>query len=461
MLLIKTKNKNRFIPYIVSFIFICLSILLSFIDIKFFLIISIPVVLYFIPKSIFERYYAFLFILSIFFLLPQANRYEILPIISLDVAILIGGIILFFFVLQFKFNTSYNLIFLFFTTYLIFQAARSYLIGYHHFYINAETIKYLFYPLGFYFTLSVFPIFKSKYSLEKSVFKMFLIILFFCLIISIEMFYYYFELTRGDRVITRQANLLLLGLLISLAIMFLFKLKTLYKIILIGLTFFYFLGIIIFMQRSLWIGTAVSLLLFFWLIIKYSNRIKQKKILISLIIAILLLTLGTVFFFKNISLNNKSFLKRTEVLDKGTETFSVAVRIMSYFEILKKIRNNPLFGAGPGDVIITSYLNQRVIDIVDNSYIVILWKYGIIGFIIFIWLYLKFFKQSLFLIKHSRNKYVFLIVLVIFSNFIGQIINGLACVIMVLYHFNFIWGALIGITDVIYTHEIKLQNKNL
>ena len=122
--------------------------------------------------------------------------------------------------------------------------------------------------------------------------------------------------------------------------------------------------------------------------------------------------------------------------------------------MLKKIGKNPLFGTGTGDVIVTSYLNQRVIDIVDNSYIVILWKYGIFGLILFIWLYFKYFKQSIYLIKNSSNKYTLLIIIVIFSNFIGQFINGLACVIMTLYHFNFIWGALIAITDILYRNEV-------
>ncbi|MCD6380356.1 hypothetical protein J7M07_07940, partial [bacterium] len=137
-------------------------------------------------------------------------------------------------------------------------------------------------------------------------------------------------------------------------------------------------------------------------------------------------------------------------LQEGIETPSLQIRLLTYLRTYHIIKKNVLFGQGVGDTIILPYLNQRVISSVDNSYLVIIWKLGLSGFLVFASIYLLFIKKAVYIIQNSKNRLYLVTSIVLLSSIVGQLVTGLACTIMCLYHFNFIWGALIGIIYYLY-----------
>jgi hypothetical protein len=137
-------------------------------------------------------------------------------------------------------------------------------------------------------------------------------------------------------------------------------------------------------------------------------------------------------------------------LQAGIETPSLQIRLLTYLRTYHIIKKNVLFGQGVGDTIILPYLNQRVINSVDNSYLVIIWKLGLSGFLVFASIYFIFIKKAVYIIRNSKNRLYLVTSIVLLSSIVGQLVTGLACTIMCLYHFNFIWGALIGVIYYLY-----------
>jgi len=440
---IKFSNFKNIKYYLYSIIIILLSYFLALINLKFLLIIFFPLIILLINRIVLSRKLVFFLIFSSYFLLPQLDRYHILPVIDWRVALIFLMISFFYMLINFRYDSSYNFFFILFTIWLIFQLIRGILFHYPKFYLNNEIVKYISYPVGFYFILSI----TNKNDLKKILKNFIYLILILGIIISFQMLFYYVNITHGERVLTRQANLLLISFITALAILRMYKLTLIRKIILVFLSFFYLIGILIFMQRSLWIGLLVSITVFLFVSGK-STKFKIKSfIYIMLIISILLG--GGFLFYSKFALNKKLFQERTVNIEEGVKESSIAVRLLSYIEIYHKIKKNPLIGKGMGDFIITTYLTQRRLGIVDNSFIVVIWKFGIIGFLIFSLIFIKNFKQTFFIMRNSEDKLFLLVTIIIFSSFIGHMVNGLACVVMTLYHFNFIWGTFIAIIEMI------------
>ncbi len=446
------KSKNY---YFLGLILTIVAILFSQLNLKIY---SLSITLFFIGLigiATIRKNYFFLILLSLFWFFPQMNRYDLLPIMEGKIAIAILAVLLFSLVSNLELKNSYNSIWLFFLVYFVFQIGRGIALGYKSQYIFDESIKYLYYPIGFYFTLNVFKPNRANNDLIKQLLKFILIMGF---VIFLQMIYYYFFITHTDRVITRQANLLLLSLMTSLTLLIFKKNNSIFqKSILMTLSLTYVIGIVIFMQRSLWLATFVSLFVLVLIFLFKSGKGIATRIII--ILMILSFSGSSILMFNTIVKSNKILEARTTELDEeGLETFSIAVRILSYLEILNKVKDDLIIGLGVGDEVETPYLNKPVINVVDNSYIVILWKLGIIGILIFIAIFVIFIYQMTYLINNGSDEYK-IISIIFISNIFGQFVNGLACVILVLYHLNIIWVSQIAIINSIYFYQKKSDDK--
>ncbi len=445
--------KNKYF-YLFGLLLIILAVYVSQSNIKIYSFSILAFFIGIVAIAIIPRYGIFISILFIFFFFPQMNRYEILPVIDYRVGLAILGILLLAFISRIELKNSFNFLWIIFIFYLFFQTVRGIHAGYSSKFIFDETVKYLFYPLGFYFTLGVFRSDKANSLMLKNLFKFTLIM---GTIIVFQMLAYYFLRTGGSRVITRQANLLLYSLMTSLTIIVFKKdLSFIKKSILSLFSLFFIFGMIIFMQRSLWIAVVVSILTFV-IVYLFKSNFKASK-LITLIILIILISSSILFMFNVMAKSNTILEERTsEVQDEGVGTLSLMLRLLSYYEILHKIRKDWIIGMGVGDEIRTSYLNKPIMNIVDNSYLVLLWKFGLIGFLLFSTIFGIALYQMIYLIRNSEGT-TQLFAIIVFTNLIGQFVNGLACVILVLYYYNFIWVSQIAIINILYLKQKKLNN---
>jgi len=113
-------------------------------------------------------------------------------------------------------------------------------------------------------------------------------------------------------------------------------------------------------------------------------------------------------------------------------------------------KNDAIWGRGLGDAAYFPLLSNKIKNLVDNSYITLFWKMGIIGLVLFLYLFIKVLWKLLRVIKTTKDIVIQSISIVIFSVIMGQLVNSLACVVLTQYHYNFILALFIAITELFY-----------
>ena len=438
-----TLNKERIVSFF-AFSGILLFSGLLIINPRYCLMFLLPAFFYLGLKTLTSRKWFFFILISIFTLLPQLNRYRILPYLSTKLVFFLLIVSLIYLFVKFKYKHTY-FIWILFTLIIVFQVIRGKYYNYADFYLISGAIKFIFYPVGFFFAVSLLKDKKFNENFLKSLLILFVIIGFF---ISLQTIGYHLFLTHGNRVITRQTNILLISLIVSLSLIYFYKLKAITKMLLIALSILYVLGIFLSMQRSLFVATIVSILFFAVLCIKTAK--KKSKTLVTLIIIVSIVAAAMFIIAPNLSFDKNISSRSGKSLQEGLGTPSLQIRLLTYLRTYHIIKTNILFGQGVGDAIILPYLNQRVINSVDNSYLVIIWKLGLAGFLVFASIYFLFIKKAIYIIQNSKNRLYLVTSIVLLSSIVGQLITGLACTIMCLYHFNFIWGGFIGVIYYLY-----------
>ncbi|HMA77082.1 MAG TPA: hypothetical protein VKO43_07230 [Candidatus Krumholzibacteriaceae bacterium] len=196
--------------------------------------------------------------ISIFTLLPQADRYNLLPYLSTTFVFFLLAISLIYLLVDLRYKHS-CLIMIIFAVIVVLQGIRGKLYNYDNYQIVSGAVKLLFYPVGFFFAVSLFKDKKSNAAFLKSLFPLFIII---GVIISFQIIGYHLFLTRGARVASRQTNILLVSLISALSLLYFFKLNSIKKIALVAISILYISAIFLTMQRSLFVAVIISLLLF-------------------------------------------------------------------------------------------------------------------------------------------------------------------------------------------------------
>jgi len=138
--------------------------------------------------------------------------------------------------------------------------------------------------------------------------------------------------------------------------------------------------------------------------------------------------------------------ERTQETSEVTGTASVAIRLISYAYIWQnKVAQRPVAGRGPGDtenIPILRGSNMRMIR-VDNSYITLLWKSGIVGLVLFLLLYAIALRRTLALTRHPHPD-VQILAMGVAGALSAVLVLSLASSLMTHYRFNVIWGIFFG-----------------
>ena len=79
---------------------------------------------------------------------------------------------------------------------------------------------------------------------------------------------------------------------------------------------------------------------------------------------------------------------------------------------------------------------KKPINYLDSTWLYLLWKGGIIGFLLFGWLYFRFLKSSFFVLKNSQNILTRAISLGLIAGFIGLIFLGILSPLLIKYKSN-------------------------
>ena len=92
-------------------------------------------------------------------------------------------------------------------------------------------------------------------------------------------------------------------------------------------------------------------------------------------------------------------------------------------------------------------------DNVDNSFIVILWKMGLVGLGLYILILFHFFHRGLYLFKHSKDISTQRFIAALLSGFAGLIFIALTNSCLAFYRFNIIWALSFASIEIYYQIE--------
>jgi len=290
-----------------------------------------------------------------------------------------------------------------------------------HFYLYLLIfpISYVFYKRDFYF---------SGFS--------------FLLIISVVIAFEYIVLNQmllNFRFVTFQSGFLPLasGVLFSYI---LYNKNTIRRLAATVLLLIVTTGVFVTLTRTLWVTTILVLIFVWFFYLKSENRLSIYKIILLVIIISLPLLLFRdmgVSSNQNISQDNAVEYRAQSVVNP-LEDSSFLMRVEFAYYASQRFLESPIFGKGLGD-----FLKYKILNVndaanyyIDNSWLYFLWKGGLIGFLLFAWLYIRFFKASYFVLINTTDIRVKYITLGLLGGFIGLSFLGVLSPLLIKYKTN-------------------------
>ncbi len=300
---------------------------------------------------------------------------------------------------------------------------------------NAIMVSYQI--LQFLLFLMIFPLLYLMR--EKRLYlTVFYILLFIAIISSIE-YILINAAASGKRFVTFQSGFLPIATAILFSY-FLYHKKSLNKIFALLLLTIVVTGTFMTLTRSLWFTTFLVILLVIIIDLIEKKRMTVLKFLFFMLIAI------TPFFSikdtgnetQHSNQNIESVEYRTKSVSDPLEDPSLLMRLELAYYAFERFSENFFWGSGLDDFLKYKILVDTSLPIyyIDSSWLHLLWKGGIIGFLLFLWLYIRFFKATYFVLVNSldtRTKYISLGLL---AGFIGLSFLGLFSPLLVKYKTN-------------------------
>ncbi len=260
------------------------------------------------------------------------------------------------------------------------------------------------------------------------------------------------------RPITNHAYIGVVGLPLTLGL-FHIKKKMLWRISLSILGFIQILLIILSQKRMLWVELIFLFMLFYFL---YINRygITFNRIFKSILLyAIYFMFLFGLLYFSaslfNVDIN--IILGRWQ----GVGNLSDNSLLMRFFDInraLKILHGNFLLGMGAGSELRSAGTGSSF-RFIDNSYVIALFKGGIIQLILLCAVYFTALQRSYRIYKRAEHVELRIIGASLFTAIAGIMFSGMTEVSMIYFAHVYIWMMVFAITIILYERYIIKRNR--
>lgn len=328
--------------------------------------------------------------------------------------------------------------------------------------VNGGDIKYIYTELYFFGLYSVYFIIRRNFDdLEK----LWLVIIVASVLVSFVYIYIAFRETGlGSgflikRVSTQQPHMAQFALPLLLSY-FLFKSKTANKVLVWSGLIPVFLMIFFSQQRSLWIAIVFSALLLWALsFIRQGISLKNFFKFVFFLAAAVVFLAGVGFFIDKFFLGSTilTLLERFNTFLELANDASFLIRMGEIGNALQQWRDTPIIGTGFGATINPIILEHYSNNVVDNSYVVFLWKSGIIGLALYLAIALLFFIRGWFIFIRTQNLQTQRLVAALLAGFAGLMLIALMNSSLAYYRFNIFWATTFATIELLYWREKKKQ----
>jgi O-Antigen ligase len=435
------------------FLILLLNLGLQFIVIKLFsdlsllaiLVINLLIIAWFMQKGTKSSIYIYLILLTLIPLLYVNNGfhyssrvtiYSNLPLYILFVLVVIKYLQKEnIFVISLSNFQKIIMIFLFFS---FLSSAYGILQGNNPSRVFTEQYNFLYYAFA--------PIFYYIFRKRDEYLTLFKIISFVFIFVSIEHIFL-FLLSGGDRFVSYQSNFtpFVIGFFYS---GILFSKRRSNMIILSIILILLLLGEFLTFTRGLWVTTLIVLVSITLLRFDYYKKVK-------LLAFLSIISVSLMFFAQadseksNPQTDGKNLDYRSQSIITPTDDTSFMMRVeFGYYTILKFL-SSPIWGTGIGDDLAYKVLDTSGTpkSYPDNSYLYFLWKQGILGIGILLWMYITFFRLTFKVFRFTSDNRVKIISLAILGGTIGLAFNGLLTAVLIKYKLSLLFAFLFAFVD--------------
>ncbi len=317
---------------------------------------------------------------------------------------------------------------------VIFMAAYGFLRGYKFIWILREIMSISFY----FIPIIIGNIFGWN---KKVLFLLLIIVSVFVMIEYVSIYFYNFYFHNiVKRVVTRQANIVIFALPILLFSFFkkenmminILKVLSMVSIILLALFS---------LQRSIWVilGFDMGVFVIYYL---YKNRFSIKSFIkvISIFIVIVLVGYLVLLYINQYVDIIKLIQNRFALLslNRLSSDKALGVRFEDYNLLIDYIFKDMFLGAGLGAPVFqhdTGVLKE----VIDNSYLIFVYKIGLIGCLLLLYMYLK--PLYVLLKNKGQNGWIKIALGIMLINYM---LLGISSSAMFLYRYNLIIGMIIS-----------------
>jgi hypothetical protein len=255
---------------------------------------------------------------------------------------------------------------------------------------------------------------------------------------------------KGGRIITRQANMAVV-VFPYLATLFWFapslKKKIGYLVALsIPLTVAALQG-----QRALWIAMLVGGVYVAAYVFVKKRHLFFKNALFGVVGVVLLLVVIVNYelgFFQKLA-----GVEMKEVVGARFQTFervgvdpSLLIRVADLNAVFGEIKKNPILGAGLGATVFRR-IGRVDISYLDNSFVYLFWKTGVIGLGCFLWFIAVVLRKCFHILSRSKDDEVVATTLSITAGLFGLLILSMFSVTLVAYRFTLIWATMVAVVE--------------
>jgi len=229
------------------------------------------------------------------------------------------------------------------------------------------------------------------------------------------------------------------------------------KPLLLALFFPIGLAFVLTVGRSMWASFAIGLVCIGYM----HSRLRgggsrwRAVLLISLVLALLV---GTVFFFQRFTgaAIGAHVFERSRSLVEYEENVHVLGRLFSYAVALEAIVQHPIIGNGQGTTLMLLNFDEEMLRFewtrawtVDNLYLTILLKAGLLGFLTFFWMYARSMRLAWRAFHESKDPDARAFCAGVFAMLMGLLALGIGNAAMVNGRFALVYATLFALVAVV------------
>jgi O-antigen ligase len=249
------------------------------------------------------------------------------------------------------------------------------------------------------------------------------------------------DASQSGRVINRQVHFLMVSLFFLLTYLIWGKNKLIKRISFVFI-FFISIALLICQTRGTWVSTLIGSFLILGIGLKEGKV--SYKIFFRILVAVFFIFILILYLAQNKGFDIAGQIgTRAASVKNISQDPSAMMRGVLYLSALQKFIRSPIIGQGFGDTItVPAFFAGGIVKTVrwvDSTWISLLWKMGIIGFLTYAWLFLTAFWRTFVLYRKANDEITKVFSIGMLAVMLALSAISLISPLMIKYRFSFVW----------------------